>query len=113
MSANSYQWRVIIEVRSGFNPVSIAFYFSKSYEDAFEYLESRRHLENKKRHLFVKQLGSKHRHYHYDESFAVALLAASNTDADEYYEEPTTDDRARVDIHSKFRVARWTGIRRL
>lgn len=110
---NPYVWRVIIEVRSGFNPVSIAFYFSKSYEDAFEYLETRRHLITKKRHLFVKRDGSKHRHYHYDESFAAALYAASDTDSDQFYDEGTADDRARVDIHSKFRVARWTGIRRL
>jgi hypothetical protein len=59
----NYLWRVHVAVRSGFNPVSILWYATQTYQDAFDYLDTRKHLVNKKRSIFVKQVGTKHRYY--------------------------------------------------
>lgn len=61
--ASDYQWRVIIELKQSFSPVSIDMYRSKSYDDACDYLATRLHLVNKKRHLFIKRVGSRERIY--------------------------------------------------
>ena len=93
-----YTWRVFVEIKSGFSPVSILWYAAHSYREAFDYLETRKHLVNKKRRVFVKQQGSKHHHYHFDEQFAAAL-EVEDVDADEYYSEPTIEDRVSAQIH--------------
>lgn len=54
--ANNYEWRVIIEVKQGLNPVAIDLYRTQSYEDACQYLETRKHLINKKRSVFIKKI---------------------------------------------------------
>lgn len=102
---------VYIEFKAAFTPVSFQLYSSFDFAHCFEFIAE--HTQTKKRRLFCKQVGFRHRFYQYDERFAAELLARENVDTDALYKEPTTDDRARVDIHSKFRVARWTGIRRL
>lgn len=112
-----YQWRVYIEIKSGFNPVSMLWYAALSYREAFAYFETRKHLITKKRKVFVKQQGSKYRHYEYDERFAAAL-EVEDVDSDEWYDEPTDDGRASVqlvksDIHSRYPVAKWRGVGRL
>jgi hypothetical protein len=96
---SNYLWRVHVAVRSGFNPVSILWYATQTYQDAFDYLDTRAHLINKKRSIFVKQAGTKHKHFHFDERFNAALLAEAELDPDEYYEEGTADDRASAQIH--------------
>lgn len=106
-------WRVMVEVGAKFQPCSIAWYASTDYRDCFDYLETRQHLANKKRKLFVRQQGTKFKHRYFDERFYAALQIGQDVTADEFYDEPTTDDKARVDIHNKFRVAQWRGIRRL
>ena len=106
-------WRVWLEQGAKFNPVAIVMYVSMDYKDAFEYLETRLFLVNKKRRLYVREKDTDHRHYHFDEKFYAELLANELTDSDRYYDEKTVDDRAYVDFRRKrIKPAVWRGIRR-
>ena len=109
---NNFQWRVIVEIKSGFNPVSILWYATTSYRDAFDYLETRQHLITKKRKIFVKQTGTKHRHLGYDPVFDIELT--EDTSSDEWYEEDTTDDLASVRLEKRkgFAPIVWRGLQR-
>lgn len=53
-----------------------------------------------KRQIIVKQAGSRHRHYYYDQSFADAL-EVEDIDGDEYFEEKTADEKRYVQLHQK------------
>ena len=93
-------------------------YMTSDYRDAFDYLEVLLTLKpNTKQHqIFVKQVGSRHRHYYYDQRFADALLV-EDVDSDEFFEEKTTDEKASVQIHQpnrQHKVVRavWRGIHR-
>ena len=109
----NYQWGVYIEEKQGFNPVSIMFYVTQLYADAFAYLETRIHLRHKKRRLYVKQLGSKYRHYQYDERFDAALQMDTDTDSDAYYGEPVGDAKTFVMLKRDSGVGKWRGRVRL
>lgn len=106
-------WRVWLEMGAKFNPVSIVMYVSIDYADAFDYLETRRFLVNKKRRVYVREKDTDHRHYWFDEKFYAELLANELTDSDQYYDEDTTDDKVILDYRRKrFKPAIWRGIRR-
>ena len=108
------QWyRFSVHVRYGgkFNPVhSPALYVTSDYRDAFDFLEYKlEYMPNtKKRLLYVKQIGSKHKHTWYDERFEAALMV-QDVDSDEFYEEPTDDDKVSVQIH-RYKPATWRGM---
>jgi len=99
-------------VRS-FNPViTLPIYMSNNYRDCFDYLEAVTAImpNTKYRQTLVKQVGSRHRHYYYDQSFADALQV-QDVDGDEYFEEPTADDKRYVMLHQKKGIVRavWKG----
>lgn len=58
-----YIWRVMVEIKSSFNPVSMLWYATVDYEDAWDYFKTRQHLVTKKRKIFVKRLGDSRRYY--------------------------------------------------
>lgn len=88
---------VYLQYKKDFAPVIIKTYVSTSYRDCFDHIEQRQYPLKKSVKVFVKQLGTKHRHYHFDERFAAELEAEQHTDADIYYQE--TLDNVSVRVH--------------
>lgn len=102
---------VYIEFKAAFTPVSFQLYSSFDFAHCFEFIAE--YTQSKKRRLFCKQVGFRHRFYDYDERFAAELLARADVDTDALYEEPTTDQRAIVQVHRRsFHPVVWKGIRR-
>jgi len=100
---------VYIEFKASFTPVSFQLYTSFDYAHCFEFIAE--HTQTKKRRLYAKQIGYRHRFYNYDERFAAELEARQDVASDEFYEEATTDDLASVQIHKReYRPVVWRGL---
>ena len=101
-------------VRS-FSPVITMPIYTGGYRDCFDYLEAVSvYLPNTKhRQIMVKQVGSRHRHFFYDERFAAAL-EMHDVDGDEFFEEKTEEDKRYVQLHQKKGIVRaiWKGASR-
>lgn len=108
-------YRVWLQYKVGFNPVEIATYLSCDYKDAFDHIETRHYPTGKKCHVFVRQIGTKYKHFHFDERFYAELQAREDVNPDEFYEVETDIGIVQLkkrDRHG-FRPAIWKGIRRL
>lgn len=108
-----YRFEVHFRYGGKFNPVtSPSIYTTCDYRDAFDCLEAiESYMPNKKtRRIFVKQIGSRHMHMYYSQSFADAL-EVQDVDSDEYFEEPTADEKRYVMLHQKKGIVRavWKG----
>lgn len=108
---SKYRFTVHIRYGGKFNPVvTLPLYVTTDYDDAFAYLEDKLTLmpNTKKRLVFVKQIGSRRKHTYYDPVFAEAIKQG-DIDSDEYYEEPTSDDKVYVQL--KDGKPTWRGTR--
>ena len=102
-------FRVFVEFKAAFTPVSFWLYSSYDYAHCFEYIAE--HTQTKKRRLYVKQLGNRYKMYQYDETFAAELLANEQVEADEFYEEDTIDDKTIVQVHKRsYKPVVWRGL---
>jgi hypothetical protein len=113
-----YRFEVHFRYGGKFNPVvSPSIYTTCDYRDAFDCLEAIAEYQpnTKKRLIYVKQIGSKHVHTWYDQTFADAI-SMEDVDSDEYYEEKTEDEKRYVQLHQKPKGivrAVWRGANRM
>lgn len=57
MANSDYRWRVCVEEKQGFNPVSIMLFATKDPAEAWAYLLTRIERMNRKRIFYVKEYG--------------------------------------------------------